>query len=115
MSEVLLVLNWVVILTLFLASAAKLSLSAAERSAQLEQYQRLPRFFRQIGGFANPYIEIFIAASLLFARPWHIAHLGAALLFGIFTAVVLTHWQFGQDIECGCFGETKRERAWFFY
>lgn len=76
----------------------------------MSRYPFLPRGSGRFLGYVFPYIELAIGAMLVLGLLARLAAVGAALLFVVFTALVVYDLTRGQEQSCHCFGRISAER-----
>jgi uncharacterized membrane protein YphA (DoxX/SURF4 family) len=78
--------------------------------AAMTRYSFLPRGSGRFLGRVFPFLELVIGAMLVLGLLARVAAVGAALLFVVFTALVVYDLTRGQQQSCHCFGRISSER-----
>lgn len=77
-------------------------------------YQLLPDFAINLSTIFLPWLEVFIALSLVSGIYTRGAALFSALLFLTFATALTINLVRGLDISCGCFGASSGNISWFY-
>ncbi len=77
-------------------------------------YQLLPDRIINLSAIFLPWLEVFIAASLVGGIYIRGAALLSALLFLIFAAALTINLVRGLDVSCGCFGASSGNISWLY-
>lgn len=94
----------------FLASAVGKMMDREATAVSMSRYPFLPAGFGRFIAYVFPVIELAVGLMLilgLFTRP---AALAAALLFVLFTGLVIYDLSRGSDQSCHCFGRISSEK-----
>ncbi len=76
----------------------------------VKSYEILPEFFATIYGFVLPWLELTLAALLIFGIFTQLAALTLCLLLVSFAVAVSVNLARGKQMDCGCFGSANREK-----
>jgi uncharacterized membrane protein YphA (DoxX/SURF4 family) len=85
-----------------------------EFAVAIYNYQLLPGFAINLMAVVLPWLEVFIAVSLVLGIYARGAALISALLFLIFAMALTINLARGLDISCGCFGASSGNISWFY-
>jgi uncharacterized membrane protein YphA (DoxX/SURF4 family) len=77
-------------------------------------YQLLPDCAINLSAIFLPWLEVFIAASLIAGIYTRGAALISALLFLTFSTALAINLMRGLDISCGCFGASSGNISWLY-
>ena len=92
----------------FLYTGALHVLNARDFVQAIANYELLPPIGTLLLGLYLPWVEIFAALGVLARRlyPGALVALGGMLL--VFLGAIVSAWQRGLDISCGCFREAEK-------
>ncbi len=99
---------------LFFYAGVEKIISPREFAFAIYNYQLLPDGAINLPAVVLPWLEVFLAAALVFGIYVRGASLASALLFLIFAAALSINLVRGLDISCGCFGGASGNINWFY-
>jgi uncharacterized membrane protein YphA (DoxX/SURF4 family) len=97
----------------FYAGVEKI-LHPQEFAVAIYNYQLLPDYVINLSAIFLPWLEVFIAASLISGINTRGAALLSALLLLIFAIALTINLVRGLDISCGCFGAASGNINWLY-
>jgi uncharacterized membrane protein YphA (DoxX/SURF4 family) len=100
-------------MTFFYAGIEKI-INPGDFAVAIYNYQLLPDCAINLSAIFLPWLEVFIAASLVAGIYTRGAALISALLFLTFATALTINLVRGLDISCGCFGASSGNISWLY-
>ena len=99
---------------IFFCAGIEKILQPQEFAVAIYNYQLLPDCVINLSAIFLPWLEVFIAASLVSGIYTRGAALLSSLLFIIFATALTINLVRGLDISCGCFGTSSGNISWLY-
>ena len=99
---------------IFFCAGIEKILQPQEFAVAIYNYQLLPDCVINLSAIFLPWLEVFIAASLVSGIYTRGAALLSSLLFLIFATALTINLVRGLDISCGCFGTSSGNISWLY-
>jgi len=99
---------------IFFCAGIEKILQPQEFAVAIYNYQLLPDCIINLSAIFLPWLEVFIAASLVSGIYTRGAALLSSLLFLIFATALTINLVRGLDISCGCFGTSSGNISWLY-
>jgi len=99
---------------IFFCAGIEKILQPQEFAVAIYNYQLLPDCIINLSAIFLPWLEVFIAASLVSGIYTRGAAILSSLLFLIFATALTINLVRGLDISCGCFGTSSGNISWLY-